>query len=629
MRARVDKRWADLLTPWLWSGRLLLYWLLFFAFFRLWFILWLRHQRGGGLPWEAFWYALPLDISAASYLLLPAIVLAYGSGAAPVRAHLWLARLFSALYFGFILLALAIYGANIFLYEEWHTPINSRAYAHFRIPGAMLSSMSVAFKVGALALLFLLQWTWWRLFCSIVGPLPALSMGTWSERWVGLLLLSAWAVAMRGGLGRLPINESAAYYSSDTFRNHAAVNAGWYFVHNLIETGKAKNRYITMPSAEAQRQVADLLPPPPSHEEPHGWLDPSIARRPNVVVLLLESMSAQLIEALGGIPGVCPNLSRLATEGILFEHCYGSGYRTDQGVVAVLSGFPAQPDHSVVFIPEKARKLPSLARTLRSVGYTTAFAYGGELTFANMGLWLRHQQFEHILSVRDFEARDITQLWGVDDHRFLQRGIQMLKDLPEPFFAVLMTLSLHAPYDVPYQRTKTGRTDREKFLLCASFVDQAIGEFFEKARCQPWYENALFVLVADHGHPLPGGISMDQPRSRHIPLLLCGPVIARAWRGRCVGTLGGHHDVPATLLRELGLDRRAFRWSRDLFDSSVPAFAYYSNENGMGWLTPHGAGFFDFKSQCWRPLSADTLSEKERTQARAYLQCLYDDFLEL
>ncbi len=615
--------------PWQWAGQLAFFWLLFFAFFRLWFVLWLRKEAQGELPWEAFWYALPLDFSTAGYLTLPGLALAFISGAFGRREHYYIARFFDTLYFAFLLVALVVYGANIFLYEEWYTPINSRAYAHFRIPGAMLSSMSAAFKVGALALLFILTWIWWRVFRWVVGVLPALPMRTGALRLNALFLVVSLFVVMRGGLGPLPINESSVCYSDSPYRNDVAINAGWYFVHSLIETSKAVNRYNALSPADAQREAESLLPKLTANAKPHGWLDGNLKQPPNIVLILLESMTAQVIAELGGVPDVCPNISQLIRQGILFEHCYGSGYRTDQGMVSVLAGYPALPDHSVVFIPEKAKRLPSLSQSLRQVGYTTAFVYGGELTFANMGIWLRHQQFEHIISVRDFSAEDITQLWGTDDQRLFARSAQLLRQLPQPFFATLMTLSLHAPYDVPFKSRWSGVNDREKFLNCAAFVDYALGEFIEKASQEPWFEHTLFVLVADHGHPLPGRIPMSEPRSRQVPLIFCGPAVAPSWRGKCISRVGGHHDLPATLLYELGLNYSAFRWSHDLFNTQGSAFAYYSNESGMGWITPQGTGFYDFKTRRWTPAALRSLQPEERTQALAYLQVLYDDFLGL
>lgn len=626
--------------PWHYALRHLLFWLFFFAFFRAWFVLWLHQKWGEDSPLDVFWRALPLDLSTASYLvLLPALGWLLGSLATP-QARDFLTLMLRVFHLVLLVLALAIFGANVFVYEEWNTPLNSRAFDHFRIPGALLNSMSAAFKVGALALAVTLAWVWWRIFRQFTQKTALGPARSPVQRLSALASVLFLLLLIRGGLGLMPINESATYYSSHPFYNHAATNAGWHFIHSLIETRSTVNRYTAMEADSARRIVARLYNNPTESGQRNGpsgaaverdlmaWLMPTTDQQPNVVLILLESMTAQVVAELGGVPGACPNLSRLAEAGILFEHCYGSGYRTDQGLVSVLGGYPAQPDQSVVFLPDKAEKLPSLSKILKQHGYETAFFYGGQLTFANMGTWLRNQQFEHIISGVDFPRSERTQLWGADDLRLFHKSLEVMHQLPQPFLSTIMTLSLHQPYDVPYTSPWNKNTEREKFLNCAAFVDHAIGEFFRLAAKEPWFSNTVFVLVADHGHPQPGQIAMDKPRSRHIPLLITGPCVNPEWLGRRIGKIGNHHDIPATLLSGLGLSSATFSWSKDLLSPHSKDFAYYSNENGLGWITPKGAGFFPFPKQQWLTYSG-TLDTTERAAARAYLQVLYDDFLGL
>lgn len=614
--------------PWWLALRHIAFWLLFFAFFRALFILWLHAKWSDESPWKALWHALPLDLSTAGYLVAAPLLFWYIglASTSPIRRSLSAAL--TGIQLGFLLLAVAIFGANVFVYEEWHTPLNSRAFDHFRIPGALLDSMSTAFKFGALALYVVLSWVWWRVFREITGTM------TWpSERSRGHLVAAALLgaglfVLIRGGLGKMPTNESAVSYSSHPFNNHAATNSAWHFVHSLIETRTTVNRYVSDDGEAARCAVAKLYGLPNDEPTPHDWLVHKNGQRPNVVFILLESMTAQVVAELGGIPGVCPNLGRLANEGLLFEQCYSSGYRTDQGLVAVLGGFPAQPDQSVVLLQDKAEKLPSVSKLLKKEGYATAFFYGGQLTFANMGVWLRHQQYEQIISVKNFSRAEITQLWGADDLTLFNKSIEVMRTLPQPFFSTIMTLSLHQPYDVPFKSRWKGNSEREKFLNSAAFADHAIGAFFQKARQEPWFDNTVFVLVADHGHPQPGPVWMDEPRARHIPLIITGPCISPEWQGRRIGKIGNHHDIPATILNELGISSAPFAWSKDLLSEQTPDFAYYSNENGLGWVTPQSAGFFQFSKKEWRDYAGQSDSSSQTT-ARAYLQVLYDAFLNL
>ncbi|MEO6757955.1 MAG: LTA synthase family protein, partial [Saprospiraceae bacterium] len=349
-----------------------------------------------------------------------------------------------------------------------------------------------------------------------------------------------------------------------------------------------------------------------------------------------------VVEELEGEKGVCPTLSRFIREGILFDQCYGSGYRTDQGIVSVLGGYPAQPDQSVVFLTDKAAKLNSVPKALHQHGYSTAFFYGGELTFANIGVWLRNQQVEKIISENDFSAAEKTQRWGVDDGILLQRAAKEIGQLKPPFFATAMTLSLHPPYDVPYQSQWQGSSDREKFLNSAAFADHALDEFFKTAEQQAWYANTLFVLVADHGVSPPGYFGLDNPKARRVPLIMFGAPLNKSWQGQRIDLYANHHDIPATVLRMLNFRQEKFTWSRDLwfwdemlngYKSPVleqfhGGFAYYTNENGIGWVNRQGAGFYQFKDKSWQMFQGE-LDSASREDAKAYLQILYDDFLKL
>lgn len=613
---------------WRFPLRVLAFWLLFFAAFRIWFILWLRAEWTEESPWPALWNALPLDLSMAAYLMaLPLLAwfacIPLGQGAQKVCARLitgFNVLVFSISVFGF--------GANVFIYQEWHTPLNNRALEYFRTPGAMLDSMSFGFKLGSVAAYVFGVWLFWQLYRRLVGTglfIPALNK--WNVAWLPVHTTFLF-LAIRGGLGVMPVNESAVYYSSHLFYNHAATNTAWHVIHSLIETRSTENHYRFMADDQAQGRVEALLPRGNAHAARHEWLQLPPGQKPNIIFILMESMTAQVMEELGGEAGVTPNLSRLAGEGLLFTRCYSSGFRTDQGLVAVLGGFPAQPDQSVVLLQDKAAKLPSIPKMLKQSGYTNSFFYGGELTFANIGVWLRNQQFEHIISEKDFAAADITQRWGADDGRVFQRVISTLNQTPQPFFSTVLTLSLHTPYDVPFQSQWMGSTEQEQFLNSAAFADHAIGRFFEKARTEPWFNNTLFVLVADHGHINPGRVRMDAPRSRQVPLIVTGPLIHPEWRGKRIETLGNHHDIPATILEELGYTASAFTWSKDLLSSQVRDFAYYTNENGLGWISNKGAGFYQFESKEWQNFGSSPDST-DQLNAFAFLQTLYNDFLGL
>jgi phosphoglycerol transferase MdoB-like AlkP superfamily enzyme len=614
--------------------RLALFWLSYDALFRLLFILWFNNRWSDETPhkiWASFFYALPLDLSMTGYLLALPLTLWFVGLALGKSFYKPFERV---IYFVNILLVWAlalIFGANILLYEEWNTPLNNRALEYLATPGAMLDSLSLAFLAASMVLYGLLGWFLWWSYRKVVGTqLYSERLSRWPL--TGLPVQAGLVfILIRGGLGVMPINESAVYYSANLFDDHAATNAAWHLIHSLVETRSTENRYRTMDDLKAGSRLEHLRRSVDSLK-----LDPDMPvlptnLHPNVVIVVMESMTAQVIESLGGEKGNCPNLEALIRDGVLFNECYGSGYRTDQGIVSILGGYPAQPDQSVILLSDKARKLNSIPKELEEDGYSTLFCYGGELTFANIGVWLRDQHFRQVISESDFPKKAITQRWGVDDQNMLQLFSSAIGGLKAPFFATALTLSLHPPYDVPYHSRWEGPRNHDKFLNSAAFADQAIGAFFKTAAQQPWFDNTIFVLVADHGNSMPGELSMDDPGSRHIPLILYGKPLGDTWKGKRIPVLANHHDIPATLLSLLNRPHEGFHWSRDLWlyaRAPEKSFAYYTNENGLGWLTPQGAGFYNFKGAAWQNWSGQP-AEADNQDAGAYLQTLYDDFLAL
>lgn len=574
----------------------------------------------------AFYHALPLDTSTAGYFVaLP--VLAWFTGVAIGKTAFSATEKAIGVYQGLLCAVMVgLFGANIFLYAEWGTVLSNRAVDYMRqSPEALTASLSVPTMLAYTALYATLMWGIWILYRRWVGRHLFTKVPARRSLFALPLHLAIVALAIRGGTGVMAINESAVYYSPHLFNNHAATNPFWHLAHSILETHSAKHHYYYMSDVEAKRRVEGLMPPKSAQRS-----TPLIAQRPNVVFIIMESMTAQVIGALGGEPDICPNWDGLIGQGLLFERCYSSGFRTDQGLVSVLGGYPAQPDQSIVLQSEKAEQLWSVPKVLRQKGYATLFCYGGQLTFANIGVWLRSQEIEHILSQSDFTSAEQTQRWGADDRTMLRRFGDALDALPQPFCATALTLSLHPPFDVPWESKWKHGDDAQQFRHSAAFADAALGEFFQMAARKNWYDNTLFVIVADHGAHLPGRIGNNEPASRHIPLLLVGKPLPSPWHGQRHSNYCNHHDIPATLMGLLGLfdAQTKFPWSRDLLApvSADKPFAYYTNDNGLGWLDPSGSAFWGFQDAQWHFGTAPLDSIGQRN-AQAYLQVFYQDFL--
>jgi phosphoglycerol transferase MdoB-like AlkP superfamily enzyme len=254
-------------------------------------------------------------------------------------------------------------------------------------------------------------------------------------------------IPIRGSFTVAPMNVGFVYFHpTKAYANHAAVNVIWNFFYKLQkdEVVYPKNFYDDKRAAE---QFNSFYP------EDDSTVRLFNQKKPNVVLFILESFTAQLIEPLGGVKGLTPNLNELCSEGVLFTNFFSSGERTDKGIVSILSGYPAQPRTSIIKYTSKAQKLPYLFRSIKDLGYSTSFIYGGDVDFANLRAYLTNCNLSTMTTYEDFPGQDVSK-WGVHDHLVFERAFQEIDSARSPFFKVILSLSSHEPFDVPKEQTR-------------------------------------------------------------------------------------------------------------------------------------------------------------------------------
>ena len=403
-------------------------------------------------------------------------------------------------------------------------------------------------------------------------------------------------IPIRGGLQLAPMNVSAVFFSPVAFANQAAINPQWNFLFSVLEkTNDQTNPFDYLPEPIAQQTVQLLY----KNEETGTSIrqagmpetdGPVLAKpRPHVWLSVWESLTAKGVSRLGGRTGITPNFDKLCNEGLLFTNYYASGDRSEKGLVALLSGFPAQPLTSIMTVPQKSAKLPTLAGTLRQEGYQTAFYYGGETEFANIRSYLFHSQYDRIISKPDFPPETWNSKWGAHDHVVYSRLLQDLSHQRQPFFTTLFTLSSHEPFEVPRPTAGPGTDDENLFLNAHYYADKSLGEFIAQAKQQPWWANTLVIIVADHGHRMPV-IGVNKTKEFHIPMLWLGGALKQPG---IITQVASQTDLPATLLHQLSLDASPFRWSRNALDTARQPFAYFAFHNGFGFVRPGRALVYD------------------------------------
>ena len=574
-----------------------MFWLLYFALSRA-FFLFYHFKAAASLPFSAvlgtFGYGLRLDASATAYLcLVPFGLFSLGSLFGKDAATDRLTTGYTAV----MLLVLSILQtADLELYRAWGFRLDDTPFQYLSSPGEMAASAGSAPLLLLAGLFVCMAAGGWALFRAVAGRAAARPawFGRGRAALAGLLYAALLVLPLRGGTQQIPINQSDVYFSAIPFANHAALNAPWNLLSAVLRGSEVAAAPVFMPATAARRLVAGIYPAAVGAAAvPDSAASILAESRPNVLFIILESFTAKLVGSVGGEPGVTPTLDSLARTGVLFNNIYAAGDRSQKGLVALLSGYPSQPTTSIIKYPRKSGSLPHLARSLAAAGYRSRYYYGGELAFANMKSYLRTAGYEHFTERTDFAATDQNSKWGAHDGVLFRRILGDLPQQPRPFFVTAFTLSSHEPFEVPMKPRFAGTDETTLFRNSVYYTDYALGQFLCAARRQPWYAHTLLVLVADHGHPLPGNSPVNDPRKFRIPLLLAGGALRPEARGRVVSTIGSQTDVAATLLHQLRLPTDKYVWSRNLLNPAAQPFAWYTYTDGFGTVTPAGVFTYD------------------------------------
>jgi phosphoglycerol transferase MdoB-like AlkP superfamily enzyme len=327
--------------------------------------------------------------------------------------------------------------------------------------------------------------------------------------------------------------------------------------------------YLTLPPSQAFRGLRQELGTPEAtfvSSDPQDITRDIASGRPekrlNVVLVSMESMSADFLASFGNGAGITPNLDRLASEGMLFKQTYATGTRTVRGLEALSLSVPPTPGQSIVRRPHN-ENLFSLASVFADHGYESKYVYGGYAYFDNMGAFFGANGYR-VVDRRAIPAPNIHHetVWGVADEDLFTQAIAEMNATHEsgkPFFVHVMTTSNHRPYTYPEGRVDIASgTSREGAV---KYSDWAIGRFVEEARRQPWFADTLFVFVADHQAASAGKTGLPVERYR-IPLIVWSPGHVTP---QVVSRLMSQIDVAPTVLGLLDFSYRSRFLGWDIF----------------------------------------------------------------
>jgi phosphoglycerol transferase MdoB-like AlkP superfamily enzyme len=287
----------------------------------------------------------------------------------------------------------------------------------------------------------------------------------------------------------------------------------------------------------------------------------------NVVLVSSESFGAEFSRLYGSERDLTPDFDAFAQQGLWFSHTYASGTRTVRGLEAFASSIPPIPTVSILR-RQGNEGIATWGAVMSSLGYHTSFLYGGYGYFDNMNYFFGNNGFE-LLDRSAIDSVRFENIWGVSDEDLFDRSLAHFDELHaagEPFFSIIMTPSTHKPF--------TFRPGLEKLGIPESgggrtagvrYADFALGEFLRNAQRHPWFDDTIFVVVADHGARVYGAEQIPL-RTYEIPLMIYSPKHIKPQR---VDTLMTQIDVAPTVLGLLGLPYEAPFFGQDVL-SALP-----------------------------------------------------------
>lgn len=559
---------------------------------------------------EALFNGMRFDLRLTVYLLIPLMLSLFSARAMAARGffRFWLTLVGSiTLFFGLM---------EMDFYREFHQRLNGLVFQYVKEdPKTVLSMLWYGFPVVR----YLLAWavvTWllslvFKGIDRVTRPRSALSGGGAGTRsiapWymrigVFFLVLIVAVICARGTLRQgPPLRWGDAYTTESNFANQLGLN-GTLTLITAAKSRMSEDRdniwKATLPQADAQQTVRDMLLT--SHDK---LVEPDIAavRRDftppaentlpirNVVVILMESFAGHSVGALGSDANITPNFDKLSKEGLLFDHFFSNGTHTHQGMFATMACFPNLPGFEYLMqTPEGSHKLSGLPQLL-SAGrnYDDVYVYNGNFAWDNQSGFFSNQGMTNFVGRDDFVNPVFSDpTWGVSDQDMFDRGAQELKARQDgkPFYALLQTLSNHTPYalpeNLPVERV-TGHGSLDEHLTAMRYSDWALGQFFEKAKKEPYFKNTLFVVLGDHGFGNNRQLTeMDLGRF-NVPMLLIGPGVQEKF-GQRSSIVGTQVDVVPTIMGRLGGQTRNQCWGRDLLN--LP-----EGDKGFGVIKPSGS----------------------------------------
>ena len=576
-------------------------------------LFWQHSRLNDGDIWPIISGAIRIDLSSIGYLATIGVFILILHVVARPKTELF-QRIFT-LYGSCVVTVVVIVEASTPAFINQYDVRPNRLYIEYLdYPQEVFSMLVHGHLLAMLSTLLLASLTSvysYRLLCRAFTQPPSLKKASNLPILMAALIICLFAA--RGTLNHRPLNPALVYFSQDSLVNSLVLNSTYsvaFALKNIGNEKSASNLYGTM----SRQKIIDTVKKASYRKQFVVGNIPTLAHnkpfvsgvKKNLVIILEESLGARFVGELGGLD-ITPELDKLYQQGWGFDNLYATGTRSVRGIEAITTGFTPSPSRSVVKLSKSQHNFFSLADVLSQEGYKTQFIYGGESHFDNMKSFFLGNGFNDIVDINHIDNPQFISSWGVSDEDLFNQAdkeLTKLSNSTEPFFSLVFTSSNHDPFDIPQGKVslpKGHNPENYKRDLAIKYADYALGKFINKAKTQSYWENTVFLVVADHDVRVFGSEPVPL-KSFHIPAVILNSDMKSKRDPRLVSQI----DLPVTLMSLLGIDQATPMLGFDL-TKSYPVerammqyydnFAYLENDRAVILMPNQQTSYWRYNKQ--------------------------------
>ena len=320
---------------------------------------------------------------------------------------------------------------------------------------------------------------------------------------------------------------------------------------------------------------------------------PDSANRRNIILVIMESFAYSMVTDTFRGQRVAPAIHGMARQGLHLSRFYANSWRSSRALWSIYSG-ELDRIHGLIFLNNPQNVLPFISDILRAEGYYNCWFHGNHAAWDNRANMLKRHGFDGVFGKEAYPDDSRATGWGICDSDFFHHTFHKLDSIARgsrPFFATVLSLSNHHPYEFPNATGLFANPDDDPFVSALNghrYADMALGRFYDSLRTRSWFDNTFLLVTADNGSLCATRAATVEERMErlfHIPCILQGPGIPRAARD---STLASQIDLAPTILNLAGAKTTRFGLGKSIFGRSDSGFVPIVAPSRAATVAPGG-----------------------------------------